>query len=503
MPVCNDPVTCRNDCAIIDVRVLNPGVGPVRFSETFNITRTAEDDWFDPLLLADTNLCVDPFLIYDDKSEFWALAHDDLIDFFVMVLSMVKRANGNEKSPSWAKAKSLLLFPEPDEFCLGVTEGSPKGSGSGKGLQGPMLASAKVAVRHEIESVEHIEELVLFQEGMGLDRISDMVCNVLKAYFITYTQRIAKRHSVEMVKIRVRHSSWDEKSARWRDDLVELPRNPYTGSAVLLTPARFLREMLTIGADDFWDWAWRQEPEALRADFNFDLAWRVPAAMKAQLARQNPDLVKEYMRDRESQEKTPYDIEKDPLLRTKTYELGSSLAKENPLSFTPSGPEEFQRFIEALISAYSHGIEESDGWRLLWDKNKFRPESACQSLFRFAASHYCRANGIDMTSEANAGRGPVDFKFVQNWEARALIEMKLASNSGFWHGLTKQTVQYLKSEELKYAFFVCVCFEDRHFDPIFRGEVKKVARAASLAHEVDITPIFIDARPKASASKAK
>ncbi|WP_146075374.1 hypothetical protein [Streptomyces sp. Ru71] len=475
----------------------------MRFSETFDVTRTAEDDWFDPLLLADTNLCVDPFLIYDDANEFWARAHDDMIDFFVMVLKMVKAAKGDEKTPSWAKAKSLLLFPEPDEFCLGVTEGSPKGSGSGKGLQRPMLASAQVAVRHDIEAVEHIEELVLFQEGMGLDRISDMVCNVLKKHFVTYTQEVARRHSVPTERIRVRHSSWDDRNAKWRDEFVELPRNPYTGSAILLTPARFLREMLTIGADDFWDWAWRQDSETLRANFNFDLAWRVPAAMKARMARENPELVKAYMRERETDEKKPYDIENDPLLRTKTYELGKSLATENPLSFTPSTPDEFREFIAALIAAYAHGIEQSDGWRLLWDKTKFRPESACQSLFRFAASHYCRAHKIDLTSEANAGRGPVDFKFVQNWEARALIEMKLASNSGFWHGLTKQTVQYLQSEELKCAFFVCICFEDKHFDPLFRQQVKDLAKATSRAHGVDIEPVFIDARPKASASKLR
>jgi hypothetical protein len=366
-----------------------------------------------------------------------------------------------------------------------------------------MLASAKVAVSHDIESVEHIEELVLFQDGMGLDRISDMVCNILKSHFIAYTQAVARRHGVEMEQVRVRHSSWDNRNARWRDELVELPRNPYTGSGVLLVPGRFLREIMTVGADEFWDWAWREEPETLRANFNFDLAWRVPAAMKAQLAREHPDLVKAFMRDCETREKTPYDIEKDPLLRTKTYELGKSLAKENPLSFTPEGPEQFQSFIEALVAAYAHGIEESDGWILLWDKDRFRPESACQSLFRFTAAQYCRAHKIDITSEANAGRGPVDFKFVQNWESRALIEMKLASNSNFWHGLTKQTVQYLKSEDLKYALFVCICFEDRHFDPVFRGEVKKLAEATSRQYNVNITPMFIDARPKKSASKLR
>ncbi|MEU3568708.1 hypothetical protein AB0E96_09810 [Kitasatospora sp. NPDC036755] len=475
----------------------------MRFSETFGVVRSEEDDWFDPLLLADTNLCVDPFLIYDDQEEFWAHSHDDMIDFFAMVLALVKGSKGNEKSPSWSKAKSLLLFPEPDEFCLGVTEGSPKGSGAGKGLQGPMLASAKVAVGHDIESVEHIEELVLFQEGMGLDRISDMVCNVLKSYFIKYTQAIAVRHSVPMEKIRVKHSSWDNASARWRDELVDLPRNPYTGSGVLLAPARFLRELLTVGPDEFWDWAWREEPETLRGNFNYDLAWKVPAALKAQMARQNPELVKDFMRVCESREKSPYDIVNDPLLRTTTYELGMSLAHENPLAFTPTKAEEFQRFIESLVEAYGHGIEQSDGWRLLWDKDRFRPESACQSLFRFAASHYCRAHKIDITSEANAGRGPVDFKFVQSWSSRALIEMKLASNTGFWHGLTKQTVQYLKSEEIKHGIFVCIGYENKHFDPKFLGEVRLLAARTSEEYGVEIKPMFIDARPKQSASKLR
>ncbi|WP_158687573.1 hypothetical protein [Streptomyces sp. AA1529] len=475
----------------------------MRFSEHFDINRTEEDDWFDPLLSADTNLCVDPFLIYDDRDEFWALAHDDMIDFYVMVLRMVAKSKGNRKSPSWAKAKSLLLFPEPDEFCLGVTEGSPKGSGSGKGLQGPMLASALTAVGNGIEHIAHVEELVLFQEGMGLDRISDMVCNVLKAHFVTYTQKICRRYDIPTEEIRVRNSSWDSENARWREEFKCLPRNPYTGSAVLLTPSRFLREILTIDANGFWGFAWHEEAEKLRADFNYDLAYKVPAAVKAQLARQNPELVKKYMIEQESLPKDPYDVESDPLLRTTTYEHGREIAKRSPLSFVPTQSEDFPRFVEAMIGSYAHGIEQSDGWRLLWKDGRFRSESVCQSLFRFTASQYCRANKIDMTAEANAGRGPVDFKFVQNWGARVLIEMKLASNSQFWHGLTKQTVQYLTSEELEYAFFVCMCFEDGHFDAEFRNEVKAVSEVTSKAHGVAIEPVFIDARQKVSASKLR
>ncbi|MFD0056993.1 hypothetical protein ACFVHR_25100 [Streptomyces sp. NPDC127168] len=88
------------------------GGGPVRFSEYFEVERTDADDWFDTLLTADTNLYVDPFLIYDDDEE-WSRAHDSLTEFFGMVLYLVQKAKRDESSVFWKKAKKLLLFPEP------------------------------------------------------------------------------------------------------------------------------------------------------------------------------------------------------------------------------------------------------------------------------------------------------------------------------------------------------------------------------------------------------
>jgi hypothetical protein len=60
-----------------------------RFSEVFGVQRTAADDWFDPLLSADTPLCVDPFLIYPDAAEPWFGAHNHILDFFQMVFDLV------------------------------------------------------------------------------------------------------------------------------------------------------------------------------------------------------------------------------------------------------------------------------------------------------------------------------------------------------------------------------------------------------------------------------
>lgn len=479
----------------------------MRFSEQYGITiNEDEDDWFDPLLTTDTRLYVDPFRVWADDEAAWAGAHDHLLRFFGMVLAYVKEAKGDEQSPAWVKARSLLLFPEPWEFCLGMAVGSPRGSGSGSGLQRGMLAGARTAVGLGIDRLQHMELLVLFQEGMGVDRISDATCNVIKSYFIRYTQAICRRHGVPMRRFRVRHSDWDETFGRWIDGTHELPANPYlTGrpGPVLLTPARFLRELPTVDPDDFWNYAWSNENEQLRGDFNYDLAKNVPARLKARLARQNPDAAMRYLRALEANPKPPYDLARDPALRNRWYEGGRDLAASNPLSFVPDRPEDFPAFIEAMINSFSHGLEQSDAWRLLWMGSRPRGEKEVQYLFRSTVLHYCRANHIVLSGESNAGRGPVDFKFAANWHAQTLVEVKLTNNSSFWDGLRLQTVQYLRSEEVQVGYFVAVGFRDKDFDEDRLDRVRDAARQVSEDTGKDVRFAIVDARRKDSASKLR
>ena len=74
-----------------------------------------------------------------------------------------------------------------------------------------------------------VEALALFSGGIGFDRLSDVVCNVLKSYFITYTQAVCLRHNVPMERFRVVNAAWDEESARWLDLDLELPVNRCVG----------------------------------------------------------------------------------------------------------------------------------------------------------------------------------------------------------------------------------------------------------------------------------
>lgn len=98
-----------------------------RFSKRFVGAPPADtDDWFDTLLPGDTGLLWTPFRVYVEDEGFWNGAHDDLVDFFNLVLELMATAALNATSQHWRAASELLMFPEPVEFCLGYAEVMPK-----------------------------------------------------------------------------------------------------------------------------------------------------------------------------------------------------------------------------------------------------------------------------------------------------------------------------------------------------------------------------------------
>jgi hypothetical protein len=470
----------------------------LRFSEAFGVE--PDGDWFDPLLTVDTQLFIDPFRIFVDTEPEWTHAHDRLIDFFNDVLSLVAKSGFKPSSAHWRKAERLLLFPEPREFGLGYARASTSGLGSGAGLRDLMLKGAVAGIKAGLEHFDHFEEMTLLQDGIGADRIGDMVGNVLKAEFADYTQRLAMDLGVAMAKVKLRHAAWSQHFQRWEDNYVDLPIVPGTNRGVLLVPKRFLRELPSVDPYEFWSWAWANENEAIRDDFNYEVASNVDAPTIARLARRHPDVAKKYMQHLESNPKDAYDVDADPALNVKWYEYGEDIAHrvgEGP----PSSPRGFAEWVSTVVETFGRYVEDQGGWKLLW-KTPIYPvsEDKVQALFRGTVLHYCRANDVDLTGESNAGRGPVDFKFSQGWERRAVVEIKLTNNTRFWHGLTRQLPQYMRSEEIHVGWFLPVSFRNLDFSEERVSMVREAAKATSDRLGIEIRTRMVDARPKPSAS---
>jgi len=456
------------------------------------------------MLPSDTRLFLDPFRVYGDDKGIWKGAHAELVGFFNLVLELMAKASLNPKSQHWKAAAGLLMFPEPMEFCLGYSENSDEGKGTAGKRQKEMLAAGSIAIKAGMTDIAHFEEMTLFQGRVGPDLISDIVCNVLKRRFITYTQEVCARHTnITTRLVQVRHSSWSKQFLRWEDNEYELPYNDWTGTGVLLVPRRFLRLLPAVNGDSFWTYALDQESANIKGQFSYDVARNVKSGTIARLARRNPHLVRQFAKRFEKDRPRAYDVTRDPKGRTRWYEAGLNLASSVRDVEEPAKKKDFCKFVGELCEEFVWATEEREGWRLLWNPdNSPRAESAVHQLFHIAMLGYCKSHNIDLTPESAAGRGPVDFKFSEGWKRRALVEVKLANNSQFWHGLHTQTKTYMRAEGIRCGYFVVIQYTAEDLTRLRMSRVRKKAKEVSEECGYSIKPIFVDARRKRSASKA-
>ena len=146
-----------------------------------------------------------------------------------------------------------------------------------------------------------------------------------------------------------------------------------------------------------------------------------------------------------------------------------------------------------MVAEFENYVSHNKGWSLLWNDNRTpKSEEAAQNLFLGVVKHYCKAADIDISREANIGRGPVDFKFSHGYERRMLLEMKLAKNTKFWNGLAAQLPTYLTAEGIAGGYFMVVCYTDKDYERIHDIQrcVKEVRE--KVGYEIQIS--IVDAR---------
>lgn len=481
----------------------------MRFSTRVGITKGPGDDWFDPVLSEDSPLYIDPFLVFDDPDPLFADSHEKVVQFFTVCRDQVWQDAGRHSTGYWDKALGLLTFPEPKEFALGLAMGSPIGAGTSRYFADQMARALEAICNAVDEGIDYVEVLAVFVPGLGIDRISDALCNILKNSFIQYTQQVCARHSITCETMTVRNASWSAANARWSSRRISLPRSPVTNGAVLLAPDRFLQDApQRITASRFYSWlegaALNQE---LRRDLNFDLASELTKAERVKLARKaaykRPDVVLKYVHEvADETQAEPYDVDGDPRGLINWYEEGREAAHSEAALPEPSQPEFFE-WLGTLIDRFRHAVENSDLWRALWndDLTKPRIEKIVQAIAGSMWTEMCKSANIDISKEASAGRGPVDFKFSAGWARRALVEVKLLSSSKLRKGAAAQLPQYMVSEQLTCAYYVCVGFTDDDLSSERIQLVEDTCHAYEDQSGYVVKPRFVDARPKPAASK--
>jgi len=476
---------------------------PSLFSHQFDIDPDLLENLgiFNPLLNVDTRLFIDPLLLGGSvHEEIKTGALNTYHDRFKTIIKLLAVSKQKDDLP-WRNAERYFTFSEIRGTCLGYGASTIHGSAWGSALRKQALTTAKEIIDLGIHDPDLFLVLALFEEGIGPDRISDMVTNIIIKDLVNFNHKILGELSLTLPLAPFEINGIS----------AMLPRNPLETrpTPVILLPREILRD-LPVANDwsEVGEAAWKNEQLRKEVSQQIGEIWKTKTRQdKKEIkyrALASNEAFSVLLNVIQSIEDKPYDFSIDKKGEiTWMRALEGEFLASNPLKLeninTPTIDDVFN-IVKKIVEQFTKLIEDKGLWQALWANKKPRPEKSAQRLFFAIADCYCKANSIDITPEADSGSGPVDFKFSCGYKARVLVEIKLSTNSHLISGYETQLEIYKSAEETSKAIYLIVDVgqmgnKDKRVLDI---KNKAIAEGKTVS---DI--IFVDGKKKLSASKRK
>ena len=236
--------------------------------------------------------------------------------------------------------EQLILASECDEVGLG-NSAARKGKRIGKKCALEILSLFENIPYYKDNGFRHFEEIQLFVDGIGKDRVSDIACNFMKSFLIDYTHQECSDLGISMEKVKVT-AVYNHDSKEFKTIETVLPVHPETGVPLLLIPKRWLRHVPWINYDSYFRNHCPQD----------DIAHEGEELTRVKVLTYNRDnygVIDAYVREKE---RTVADCEHDPLF-TQIPILSArrkfSTIKELPTGKTGGADIKYERAIGELL----------------------------------------------------------------------------------------------------------------------------------------------------------
>jgi len=175
----------------------------------------------------------------------WASECNSLLQHFFDTL--LRYLQNNDKA---AGIGMLSALTEKNEFHLGFSSGLSDGRAFGAGYAEVVWNALAKSSAGTTGLLKDLEDTCLFIEGVGPDRISDAVCNILRGPLIRYTQDMCKYYNIPLTQGVDSGPIWNPQSERWEDDLIPLPITPF--GKLLLIPKIAVRHRLVYDSSNYF-----------------------------------------------------------------------------------------------------------------------------------------------------------------------------------------------------------------------------------------------------------
>lgn len=484
------------------------------FNEYFGITPDEVDQHgaFNISIINDLPLFIDPFLLFNSPKPAYQLLHNDILQYMMFLRDKIIAGQVNDDL-----AKAWFMFPEVKQNWLGFSLQGNGGSGLGKDFAEALRANLASLFtdfgKETITKGSHIEKVCLVRSGVGRDMISDFTTNLLKDYICRYTEAFAVVHIAPELrsKVTINKAIFNYETENWERRTYDLPWKD--GDFFLLTP----KDMLT--RDENWinrtDMIRDFEkipvaiPDAELRGQVFNYFQNMLAKPQSRVTQKDkdtaaartiihfPQLVDYYIKWKENTGEEASNISSEKVFETKRLFEGQvkmlqmNLAEHT--SFYKTGKSTYDETHQRL--AYLKDvIENKGGHRIFYHQGvAIQRESDLQIIFRFVWF----GSPSDVGTEANDGRGPVDYKIARGAKDKTLVEMKLAKNTGLERNLQMQLPIYQAASDAKHGIKVII-----YFSAAEKYKVDAILKKLKLVDHKDV--VLIDARNdnKPSGSKA-
>ncbi len=254
-----------------------------------------ELDFAIPIFSEDIPLFLDPFLLWKSPSFQDKALHQMMMAGFNNLGAMIRSERTEE-------AISLLITAsECDEVGLG-NSATRRGKRIGKKKAQEILSLFECIHQYKDHGFRHLEEIQLFIDGIGKDRISDIACNFIKSFLIDYTYQECAELGIPVQETRIT-AVYNPDHLAFESIAAQLPVHPETKEPLLFVPKRWLRYVPWINYDDYFHDHCPQD----------DIAHEGEELTRAKVLTHNRDnygIVDAYIRERE---RSFEDCQTDPL----------------------------------------------------------------------------------------------------------------------------------------------------------------------------------------------
>lgn len=450
---------------------------------------------YDGFIEKDSKLHIDPMLLKNCEVPEFRGAYTKFIDYFKSVVILSKHVKEySEKDRFYKKVKQILTFKEVPNTGLGYSTIGNKGNGISGRITKQLTDSALEIIGAGIQDPEIFAIMHFIEEGIGADRISDMVLSVLYEDFLGYTERISSELSIDCRKM------------LYKDRAYWVPI--YKKRPLVFIPCSLLCNLpIAYDFDDIDSVSDYNKRLRRKVSEAIGLSWRDVRGLKKHqlksLLLHDLELFHDVISDYKTIQFKPYDFKNDTMGEYIDLRVEKHLEGVEPLDLTKvngfASEKDVFEIAMRICEDFKFQIEEKGMWRLLYneDNQTFQKEETIQLVFFLIAEFHCKANDIDLNRECDPGVGEIDIKLSQGNHAKTIIEIKRLSSNSFIHGLQEQLPLYMKSEQTRFGIYVVVIDSDRNVDKKLRKLYETRNNLSGDVPEI----IFVDALPKKSASK--